>query len=65
MDNLKDKIIDYKNDIIVANTPNIKVNIAKCCKPIMGDKIVGYVTKGEGVTVHKSCLLYTSDAADE
>ena len=48
------KIIDYKNDIIVANTPNIKVNIAKCCKPIMGDKIVGYVTKGEGVTVHKS-----------
>lgn len=45
--------IDYKNDILVAGNSDIKVTIAKCCKPIMGDEIVGYVTKSEGVTVHK------------
>ena len=42
-----------KGDIIVAGTDDILVTIAKCCKPIKGDKIVGYITKGEGITVHK------------
>ncbi len=44
----------YKNDIIVAGIPEILVNIAKCCKPVKGDQIVGYITKGQGVTVHRS-----------
>lgn len=48
---------NYKNDIIVAGADNIKVGIAKCCNPIPGDNIIGYITKGEGVLVHKkSCV---------
>lgn len=43
-----------KGDIIVAGTDDILVTIANCCKPVKGDKIVGYITKGEGITVHKS-----------
>ena len=43
-----------KGDIIVAGTDDILVTIAKCCKPIKGDKIVGYITKGEGITVHRA-----------
>lgn len=47
---------NYKNDIIVDGNDNIKVNIAKCCNPVPGDDIIGYITKGEGVIVHKiSC----------
>ena len=47
---------DYKNDVIVAGTNDIKVTLAKCCKPVIGDEIVGYVTKGDGVLVHrKNC----------
>ena len=42
-----------KNDIIVSGIDNIKVNIASCCKPIKGDRIVGYITKGNGITVHR------------
>ncbi len=51
----------YKNDIIVAGIPEILVNIAKCCKPVKGDNIIGYITKGQGVTVHKSDCSNISD----
>ena len=52
----KDKEVvlpNVKNDIIVKGIDNIKVNIASCCKPIHGDRIVGYITKGYGITVHR------------
>ena len=42
------------NDIIVDGNTNIKYNIAHCCKPVKGDKIVGFITKGEGVSIHKT-----------
>ena len=42
-----------KNDIIVKGIDDIKINIASCCKPIPGDRIVGYITKGYGITVHR------------
>ena len=43
----------YKGDIFVDGEKNILINIAKCCLPIKGDKIVGYITKTKGITVHK------------
>ena len=46
--------INVKNDIIVEGIDEIKVNIASCCKPIPGDRIVGYITKGNGISVHRS-----------
>ena len=45
--------INYKSDILVEGVPDIMVNIAKCCMPIKGDEIVGYITKGQGISVHK------------
>ncbi|MBQ8193371.1 MAG: bifunctional (p)ppGpp synthetase/guanosine-3',5'-bis(diphosphate) 3'-pyrophosphohydrolase [Bacilli bacterium] len=42
-----------KGDVIVAGIDDILVTIANCCKPIKGDKIVGYVSKGDGIQVHK------------
>ena len=44
---------NLKKDIIVAGTDDILVTVAKCCKPVFGDPIIGYVTKGQGVSVHK------------
>ena len=52
--NPNNKEIKYKDDILVAGTNDILVSMAKCCRPIKGDKIVGYITKGDGVIVHKS-----------
>ena len=43
----------YKNDIIIAGMGDILVNIAKYCKPVKDDEIVGFITKGSGITIHK------------
>ena len=34
-------------------TGDLLTRIARCCNPVPGDKIIGYVTRGEGVTVHR------------
>ncbi len=47
------KKIQVKNDIVVEGIDEIKVNVAACCKPIPGDDIVGYISKGNGINVHR------------
>ena len=40
--------------IVLDGIKNLMVNFGKCCNPIPGDKLIGYVTRGRGVTVHQS-----------
>lgn len=40
-------------DIIVSGIDKVKVNLANCCNPVYGDQIVGYITKGNGISVHR------------
>ena len=49
---VKDEVV--KDDIIVKGIDQIKINIASCCRPIPYDDIIGYITKGYGITVHRS-----------
>ena len=42
-----------KTGIIVKGIDNILITIANCCKPVKGDPIIGYITKGKGILVHK------------
>ena len=40
--------------ILVRGSPDILVKLAKCCTPVPGDEIVGFVTRGQGVSVHRA-----------
>ena len=40
-------------DIIVSGIDKVKVNLANCCNPVFGDEIIGYITKGNGISVHR------------
>ena len=53
--------MNNKNDILVEGLDDIKVSLSGCCKPIPGDNIIGYITKGSGITVHRAICQNISD----
>ena len=44
---------DSDNPILVKNAGKVAINLGSCCTPIPGDNIVGYITKGKGITIHR------------
>lgn len=51
--------------VFVKGLDNILVRLAKCCTPLPGDEIIGYVTKGRGVAVHRVDCPNASSTNDE
>jgi GTP pyrophosphokinase len=40
-------------DVTIEGVGNLMTTIAKCCQPVPGDPVIGYVTRGRGVTIHR------------
>lgn len=60
----KENFDDDKCPVTIENGKGIKITLGNCCTPIPGDEIVGYVTKGNGVTVHrKECPNIANEKA--
>lgn len=55
---------NIKNDIIVAGIDEIKVTLANCCKPVKNDEVIGYITKGNGIVVHRTNCHNIMDVDD-
>jgi GTP pyrophosphokinase len=41
------------DDIVIEGVGNLMTSMAKCCHPVPGDPVVGYITRGRGVTIHR------------
>lgn len=41
------------DDIVIEGVGNLMTTMAKCCHPVPGDRVVGYITQGRGVTIHR------------
>ena len=55
---------DQTKGLVVMGEPGLPTRIAKCCSPVYGDEITGYLTRGRGVTVHRRNCPILRDAKD-
>lgn len=64
--NTAPKISGKTNAIIVKGVHDVAVRFSKCCNPVPGDDIVGFVTRGRGVSIHRAdCINVMKMAQDD
>lgn len=51
---LKERHANSKGRIVVNGIGTMMTHIAKCCQPIPGDEIIGFITQGRGISIHKA-----------
>ena len=54
-----------ESGIIVKGIDNCLVRLSRCCNPVPGDEIIGYITRGRGVSVHRSDCINVSASLEE
>ena len=54
-----------KSGIVVEGIGDVAVRFSKCCSPVPGDEIIGFVTRGRGVTIHRTDCINVINLSDE
>ncbi len=58
--------VKHRDGVMIQGVSDLMLHLAKCCNPVPGDKIIGYVTKGRGVTIHRQdCRNITKEAEEQ
>ncbi|OYO84869.1 hypothetical protein CG709_14805, partial [Lachnotalea glycerini] len=50
----KIRVVKSKSGIVVKGIHDVAVRFSKCCSPVPGDEIVGFITRGRGVSIHRT-----------
>lgn len=66
LENLRMRCLKKRSSsgILVRGEPGMVVHLSKCCNPVPGDDIIGYVTRGRGVSVHRADCPNVIDLSD-
>jgi len=56
---------DSRNAITVANLDDVLIRFGRCCNPLPGDSIIGFITRGRGVTIHTATCTKALDNDQE
>lgn len=56
--------VKSKSGIVVAGLSDVSVRFSKCCSPVPGDEIVGFVTRGRGVSIHRTDCINIINLSD-
>ncbi len=64
------KIIGVKkpakgDEVRIRGVGNLLTSIANCCKPVPGDEVIGFITRGQGVTIHRKDCVNIINLEDE
>lgn len=61
----KPAAVKSKSGIIVAGIDDVSVRFSKCCSPVPGDEIIGFVTRGRGVSIHRTDCINMMNLSEQ
>lgn len=64
-DNKPATVVKTKGGIVVEGIHDVAVRFSKCCNPVPGDEIVGFVTRGRGVSIHRTDCINLMNLSEE
>lgn len=54
LERIAEKIRKSNRGVTIGGVDNLMVRYSQCCQPVPGDKVIGYITRGRGISIHRT-----------